>query len=640
MDYSLIEVYKYKDLERFTYAQLESDEVAKKENYIILYSPNETNFDTLGEGVLDTVIEPILTEELNGMYSISLKILKDSRGKYKRLKPLSIIKALGQLFRVPLLNGVKDKDFYIEVTAKHIFYDVDEFFNLDRRVREQNVYEALSRLLEVDTTGKYRIGITDLTSVANANFIEENVCTSIFKKVLPRWGGELLRDNYTITIKQRLGKYNPNLIIRYGSKASSIKKSVDYTQMCTRLYAKGKDGITLEEVNNKLPYLDSDKIKDYPKIFPLKVNFENAETGEELLEEARKFLKEYEKPLVTVSVSLHQLAEEGATEELRKAVLLNLGDTVTVRDEDLNIDEEMRVVKISKHCITGVKTSIVLGSIAPTMLNSLDDIEDSLGGVEDTITEIVQNNTDIDKTLTEISKEIYNLYSDDTEIRDRIGVLEELPTEQKDNLVHSIAEVNTNLETSIAEVNNRIDNISTGGGDTGGGDVSNSKIDEIYNTLILNGAMPPKNPKFIYTIDNILASSRKGSKIGYEIIFNGAMWLHNISWVIDSVDSVKSFTIYLDNINIPIFNGTVIKQGDTNRFNCVLSTPIRLNNGVKYLVELGILSEDTVLYDTNSIPLYSNKCSAYIKDSNGAITVASNPTYGGGLGYSLASAYI
>ncbi|MGL5084268.1 MAG: hypothetical protein ACRC68_00875, partial [Clostridium sp.] len=70
MIYTSIENYKYKDLEKFTYAQLEADEIAKRKQYVIVYDPFETNFDCLGLGVLNTcVIDPIITKELNADYS-------------------------------------------------------------------------------------------------------------------------------------------------------------------------------------------------------------------------------------------------------------------------------------------------------------------------------------------------------------------------------------------------------------------------------------------------------------------------------------------------------------------------------------------------------------------------------------------
>lgn len=431
MIYTSIENYKYKDLEKFTYAQLESDEIAKRKQYVILFDPFEVNFDSLGLGVLNTCVQdPIITKELNGDYSLDMTIIKDDLGKYKRIKPLSIIKAQGQLFRVPFWEGIKDDALTITIHAKHIFYDLTEAFTEDRRVNGQNVHETLSRLLESDKRSRFRIGVTDVTNVANANFMDENVCESIMNKVIPRWSAELLRDNFTIVAKKRLGKYKPNLYIRHGKHAAGIKKKIDFSSMCTRIYAKGKDGITLASVNNNVKYLDSDKVNKYPVIFPKSVKFDNAETPEQLLELAREYLGKYDKPLVTIEVDLVDLFDNEEYENLQSAIQLEEGDTVTIYDKELDINEEQRVVKIQQHAMTGVKLKITLGVVAGTIVNTMDSTDDKVNTVTEKVDSISQDNGAVGEALIEIGKEIDSLNADITSVAKRVKSLEDLEGEK------------------------------------------------------------------------------------------------------------------------------------------------------------------------------------------------------------------
>lgn len=426
MIYTSIENYKYKDLEKFTYAQLEADEIAKRKQYVIVYDPFETNFDCLGLGVLNTcVIDPIITKELNADYSLTMTIYKDNRGKYKRVKPLSIIKAQGQLFRIPFWEGIKDNGLTINVQAKHIFYDLMEAFTEDRRVQGQNIYETMSRLLESDKRARFRIGVTDVTNVGNANFIDENVCSSIMKKVIPRWKAELLRDNFSIVAKKRLGKYKPDLYIRYGQHAKGLRKKVDYTNMCTRIYAKGKEGITIASINNNVKYLDSSKINDYPIVFPVSVKFDDAETPEQLKILAQEYLDKYDKPLITIEVDLQDLFESKDYENLQSAIQLNEGDTVTVYDKDLDIYEEQRVIKIQQHAITGVKVNITLGIMASTIIDSMDDTDNRVTNVEEKVANNTGDNNAIAEALIDIGKEIDNIYLDTNSIGNRVKELED-----------------------------------------------------------------------------------------------------------------------------------------------------------------------------------------------------------------------
>lgn len=458
MNYDLIGNYKYKDLERFTYAQLESDEILISNYPIILYDPFETEFDHHGVAVLENTLDAVITQELNGDYTLKAEIIKDERGKYKRVKPLSIVKAQGQLFRIPLLQGIKDDGFKITIDAKHISFDAVELYNEDRRANNQNIYETLSRLMEVDIKGKYSLGVTDVTKTASANFIDENFIESLFNKVLPRWGGELLRDNFKFTVKNRIGSYKPDLFIRYSKNSKSITRKVDYSSLCTMIYPYGKNGITIEEINRGIKYLTSSRINDYPLVYTKKVKFDDAETPEQLLEMATEYLNKYDKPLITVEVDLIDLENSASYENLKSAIRMDLGDTVTIYDEDLGIDEEQRVISMETDAVTGIKLKITLGVSAPSLADSMTDLEDKTSEIEQKVsenintsedikTQVVQNTTDI----IELKKIDENLNKDITAVNEEVGQLAGLNTTIKTDLVSAINEVVSMFDVSDEE---------------------------------------------------------------------------------------------------------------------------------------------------------------------------------------------
>lgn len=463
MDFKNIESYKYKDLERFTYAELESEKIEVARQPLIAYDPFEVDFDNKGIAVLESVLNPTIVQELNGDYSLSVEILKDKRGKYTRIKPLCIIKAQGQLFRIPFWNGIKDNGFVIKINAKHISYDAVEIFTEDRRVNNQNVYEALSRLLEGDIKDKYSLGVTDLSTTASANFIMENFIDSLFNKILPRWNGELIRDNYKFTVKNRIGQYKPNLFIRYGKNSTSIERKVDYSQICTNIYPIGRNGITVEDINNGLKNIKSEKINDYPIIYTKKVKFEDAETPEELKELAIEYLKKYDIPLTTITMNLIDLEQDKLYENLKSAIQMNLGDTVTVYDKDLGIQEEQRVISLEIDAVTGVKLKITLGEFAPSFADSVSDLEETTNEITDKISENIQTSDDIkNKVVTntteieELKLIVENLNKDITSTNKEIGQLPALETEYKEDLVGAINELKNVIDYEPEEEEEKI----------------------------------------------------------------------------------------------------------------------------------------------------------------------------------------
>lgn len=458
MDFKSIENYKYKDLERFTYAELESEKMENKKSPMILYDPFETDFDTLGVAVLTNVSNQVILEELNGDYCLNFEVIKDERGKYKRIKPLSIIKAQGQLFRIPMLQGVKDDGFKIIVNAKHISFDAVELYNEDRRANNQNVYETLSRLMEVDVNGKYSLGVTDVTTTASANFINENFIESLFNKVLPRWGGELLRDNFKFTVKNRVGEYKPSLFVRYSKNAKSINRKIDYSSLCTRIYPVGKNGITLENINNGLKYITSNKANNYPIIYPKLVKFDDAETVEELKEQAELYLNTYDTPMITIDIDLISLEQVKDYENLNDSIRMNLGDTVTVYDVDLDVREEQRVISIESDPITGIKLKITLGVSTPSLADSMTDLEDKTSEIEQKVSENINTSEDVKKQVVQNTTDIIelkkideNLNKDITAVNEEVGQLAGLNTTVKTDLVSAINEVVSMFDVSDEE---------------------------------------------------------------------------------------------------------------------------------------------------------------------------------------------
>jgi phage-related protein len=73
--------------------------------------------------------------------------------------------------------------------------------NDDTRAVNKSVQEALQIATAVNP--KFSLTQCDDLGISTAYFIEESPVTSIFDKILGRWGGELYRDNYNVAIKSR-----------------------------------------------------------------------------------------------------------------------------------------------------------------------------------------------------------------------------------------------------------------------------------------------------------------------------------------------------------------------------------------------------------------------------------------------------
>ena len=105
--------------------------------YAKLYNYNETNFDSLGLGVLKDVVTGKVTHERNGQYDLELEYPVSSR-LTKYLKKNNIIKAdagkrfKGQLFRIFKTNktAIKNDNFFLFLSPRDNYIKLQsEFFN-------------------------------------------------------------------------------------------------------------------------------------------------------------------------------------------------------------------------------------------------------------------------------------------------------------------------------------------------------------------------------------------------------------------------------------------------------------------------------------------------------------------------------
>lgn len=487
MIYEVIESYKYKDLEKFTYAQLEGDSTDNGKMSINVYSPFEVDFTHNGLAILEQVEGGKIVEEINGEYYLEFTIRKDSRGKYKNIIDLCIIKAQNQLFRVPSMEFVKDTGFSIVVYCKHIWYDINEIYTEDRRVKEQLVDVALDRILEGDVNNRFIRGMCDVVTRANANFIDENADISIFDKIIPRWGGELYRDNYHFAIKNRLGKYKRDVQIRFGKNAKSLKKKIDYSEVCTRIFPFGKEGVDISGCNGGKRYLEADNIKSYPRLFPRRIKFEEIDTDVEVKKEAFKYLNLNKKPLVTITVDCIDLCYRKEYDQLKKAIALNLGDTITVIDDDLHLDEEMRVIKKEICPVTGLTLSLTLGDKTPNLAQKVTDNDVAISNTDDKIDEVGAIGSEVKENVNVMGEEVRTMdikvgelgrksetigyvkflttvdktdtVSAINEVNDKTGDLNNLPTLYKSNLVGAIKEVDEKIGNGSSDNQVKFDEI-------------------------------------------------------------------------------------------------------------------------------------------------------------------------------------
>jgi len=325
------------------------------------------NFENNGLGVLNECILLEVTEELNGQYYLELEYPLSSN-KIQHLQEFNIIKVNGQLFRIYKLEKVQAGDKKIKVYANHIFYDLAYYFIEDQRAENAPVKTAMQKALVNDLSNIYTVDSDIVT--ANTLYMVEMSPAEAFFKIIERWDqGELIRDNYTVKILSQMGS-DTGVLIKYGKNVQGIKVTVDTTEVVTKLYPKGANGITLTEKYINVPNWDGSSYPPFPII--KKVEIKDAADEVTLREMATELANSIGLSRVNIKVDFVELSRTKEYENFQQLETVNVGDIVTVRHSGFGVDVNVEVIKTKKDILTGLNTKVELGQPLRDLNNSLD----------------------------------------------------------------------------------------------------------------------------------------------------------------------------------------------------------------------------------------------------------------------------
>lgn len=281
----------------------------------------------------------IVKEALNGEFTLSVKYPISDTGIYQQIKEDMLIKCptpiLGpQLFRIK--KPVENND-HLEITAYHITDDIMQRSIKPVSVDNQSCGMALSRMVQNAKTdlGEFSFN-SDIQDRRTFNTTETTSLYSVLldgkHSIVGAWEGELVRDNFSLTIKKSRGE-NHGVVITTHKNLKSYQRSKNSQNVITRIHAKStyKPEGSEDETTIKVT-VDSPLINSYPYINEKEYENNNAKTVEELKKWAQaKFTNEgIDKVSDAIKIEAYELDGQ----------IVNLGDTVNIKslkhDADLN----------------------------------------------------------------------------------------------------------------------------------------------------------------------------------------------------------------------------------------------------------------------------------------------------------------
>lgn len=459
---------------------------------INIYNSTETNFKHNGLAILDNCITCEAEEELNGFYGLELEYpIFDTKIGY--LVEDNIIKAptpIGlQLFRI--YRKVKNMSS-ITIYARHIFYDLlDNFIESYRtgNVTGNGALKGILNNLQYKTNFK---AYSDISTIADAYYIRKNPVEALIgdnnNSFINRWGGELKRDNFNISILNSVGKDN-GVTIRYGKNLIGIEEDLDISEVVTRIMPTG-----LDDKDNSviLPekYIDSPLINKYPKPKVRHLHFGDIKVNSEeniSLEYIYKLLREkvhelyqiqqIDIPKVNYKVDFIELSKTEEYKNYKVLETVNLGDIVTVKHKKLGIDIKQKVIKYRWDSILNKYLEIELGNFKENLSTDLNNITNSIEEIKEDVKETNKEfrsrfevtDDKIEMNVEEIGKTKAQLEITANQIRAEVNDVENNLSSQisitADKIESKVERVDDRLSSRITQQADRIDMVVDGNGD-------------------------------------------------------------------------------------------------------------------------------------------------------------------------------
>ena len=289
-----------------------------------------------GEPLHETT-SAIVKEIMNGDFTLTVKYPISDSGIYQLIQEDMLIKAptpvLGaQLFRIK--KPIEHND-HLEITAYHISDDVMQRSITPVSVTNQSCDMALSRMVQNTKTalGDFSFN-SDIQDRRTFNTTETETLYSVLldgkHSIIGTWEGELVRDNFAMTVKKSRGE-NRGVVITTHKNLKDYQRTKNSQNVVTRIHAKStfKPEGAEKETTIRVT-VDSPLINSYPYINEKEYENNNAKTVEELQKWAQsKFSNEgIDKVSDAIKIEAYELDGQ----------VVHMGDTVNLKSWKHNVD--------------------------------------------------------------------------------------------------------------------------------------------------------------------------------------------------------------------------------------------------------------------------------------------------------------
>lgn len=385
-----------------------------------LYDKTATSFTTIGKGMLRSVTRAVVMEEVNGVFELELDIPK-SDPLYNEIGEGSIITAIPSPYRgaepFRVYKITKAIAGISTVYARHISYDLAAI-----PVNPFTASSAAAAMTGLSANAVTACPFTFLTTKTTSGAFALTVPQAIRStlggtegSILDTFRGEYVFEGFTVTLKQNRGS-NRGFQVRYRKNLVGLSLEEDYSGVVDGIipYWTSEDQGTVYGAVQWKTGKNSGRVvtHDYSDTYENKPTAATLEARASLLVNSSG----YGEPDLSIEVDFVNLEQMSGGESLTQLERCDLGDTVTVIAEPLELTKAAEVVSIETNVLLEKYNKVTIGTvradIAQTIVANKKEAESGIKSAKSFLVEALEQATALITGAT--GGNIKFLYNDST----------------------------------------------------------------------------------------------------------------------------------------------------------------------------------------------------------------------------------
>lgn len=340
---------------------------------VMLYDPlnlSDSRFLMQYEDFLSITYNEQIITRTKGFETLTMVFPLDNE-KSREFRNERLVRIDQKVFVIKKITKEKSTSKYITIECEALWYQLNDGAPFQRGWVIGGTGYALRYIL--NNTG-WTDGVIEVQKSHNFLLREGSSPLYMVRFLASLLDAEVQFDtvNKKVNLLRRIGT-DTKEIVSYSKNLRGITRIDDTTQLSTRVYMTGADGITISSINGGLPYVEDYSWFDEEgiprRIMSHTISDERFSVQSSMKEYMEDYLALYSRPIVSYELEQYLIP-----------IPLYVGDSIIVADADLEKQEEHRIFEREIDLINPEQSVYVLDNPISDLADRLDDDEDLYTG--------------------------------------------------------------------------------------------------------------------------------------------------------------------------------------------------------------------------------------------------------------------